>query len=162
MSAIHYLPSAAPAIDRFESFKAMLPMRVASARRGFGGFITLDFGNECGRDQVTGERQFDWHLWIYMCDWDLYKGGSRILWRRESDNALAGAILTQLVDETVVGFDLDTDDDCFLLSFSGGYQLHIDPDFYGFEPADDLFMLFKYGEADCLSYSPKRRFYRAA
>lgn len=162
MSAIHYLPTAAPAESRFESFRALLPLKVAVARRGFGGFITFDFGAERAKDQVTGEPQFDWHLWIYMCDWDLYKGNTRVLWRRESDNALAGAVLEQLDGETLEAFEFDAADDCFLMRFSGGFKLHIDPDFYGFEPTDDLFMLFKHGEGDCLSYSPERRFYRAA
>ncbi len=162
MSTIHHLPLAAPACRKFEAFQATLPVKVAGACRGINGFITFDFGSQQGRDPVTGAPQFDWHLWIYMCDWDLYKGGSRVLWRRESDNALAGAILGQLVGETLVGFDYDIQDDCFLLRFSGDYQLHLDPDFFGFDPTDDLFMLFKYGEKECLSYSPKRRFYRAA
>jgi len=162
MNAIHYLPSKAPAINRFEEFQAQLPLKVARACHGPAGFITLDLGSEHPRDSVTGNHQFDWHLWVYMCDWDFYKGKSRILWRRESDNALAGAILAQLEGETLLGFEYDEADDCFLMRFSGDFQLHLDPDFYGFEPSDDIFMLFKYGEKECLSYSPKRRFYRAA
>lgn len=162
MSAIHYLPTAALAAGRFENFRAQLPLKVASARRGFGGFITLDFGGERARDQVTAEPQFDWHFWVYMCDWDLFKNDSRLLWRRESDNALAGAILSQLQGEALTAFDYDEVDDCFLMHFTGGYQLHLDPDFFGFEPTDDLFMLFKFGEPECLSYSPERRFYQAA
>lgn len=162
MSTIHYLPQAEPALDRFQSFKAQLPLKVAAARQGAKGFITLDFGKKRGRDQITGEPQYDWHFWIYMCDWDLFKGPSRILWRRESDNHLASNVLAQLKGEQLEALDYDDTDDCFTLKFSGGYELNIDPDFYGFEPADDLFMLFKYGEHDCLSYSPEKRFYRAA
>jgi hypothetical protein len=161
-STVHYLPSAVPASCRFEAFKERLPLRVAAARQGARGYVTLDFGDECGRDTITGEAQYDWHLWVYMCDWDLFKGQSRILWRRESDNALAGAVLGQLAGECLEAIEYDAADDYFLMKFSGGYALHIDPDFYGFEPTDDLFMLFKYGESDCVSYSPERRFYRAA
>jgi len=162
MSAIHYLPTAVPAKNRFESFKAQLPLRVASARLGYSGSVTFDFGDAQTRDTITDEPQYDWHLWVYMCDWDLYKDNSRILWRRESDNALAGVVLEQLTGETLISFEYDEADDCFLMVFTGGYQLHMDPDFYGFEPKDDLFMLFRHGESDCLSYSPERRFYRAA
>lgn len=162
MSDIHYLPVASSAINRFEDFQAQLPLKVATACHGPAGFITLNLGVEHLRDALTGDRQFDWHLWVYMCDWDFYKGKSRILWRRESDNALAGAILAQLEGERLTSFDYDKADDCFLMHFTGGFQLHLDPDFYGFEPKDDIFMLFKHGEKDCLSYSPERRFYRAA
>ena len=162
MSVIAYLPTPALAVDRFEKFKASLPLTVAQARRGFGGFITLDFGEQQAKDAITGEAQFDWHLWIYMCDWDLHKGDTRILWRRESDNALAGALLSQLVGETLTNISYDRQDDCFTLEFSGDFVLNIDPDFFDFDAADDLFMLFKHGQSDCLSYSPKRRFYQAA
>jgi len=162
MSTIHYLPQAEPAQDRFESFRAALPLKVSAAQQGTRGFVTLDFGQKRGRDQITGEPQYDWHFWIYMCDWDLMKDRSRILWRRECDNRLAGAVLEQLQGEYLEALEYDAADDCFTLSFSGGYKLNIDPDFYGFEPTDDLFMLFKYGEQDCLSYSPEKRFYRAA
>ncbi len=162
MSAIHYLPTPARALDRFKSFEAVLPIQVAQARRGFGGFITLDLGSARAADAVTNEAQFEWHLWVYMCDWDLHKNGVRILWRRESDNALAGAILKQLEGEMLESIKYDEADDCFELSFSGGYHLNIDPDFYGFSGEDDLFMLFEHGQPDCLSYSPEKRFYQAA
>jgi len=162
MSSVCYMPPVAPAASRFESFKASLPLKVASAQPGFGAFITFDFGGEQTRDGITGEAQYDWHLWVYMCDWDLYKGDSRILWRRESDNSLAGAVLGQLSGESLLAIDRDETDDCFMLKFSGGFRLNIDPDFFDFEAENDLFMLFKYGENDCLSYSPKRRFYHAA
>jgi hypothetical protein len=162
MSTVLHLSTAVSAVSRFESFQAQLPLPVASAERGHSGFITFDFGEQQSRDRITNAPQFDWHLWVYMCDWDLYKGQSRLLWRRESDNALAGAILGQLVGETLLGFDYDEGDDCFLMRFSGGFSLHLDPDFFGFDPTDDIFMLFRHGEADCLSYSPDRRFYRAA
>lgn len=162
MSAIHYLPTPARAQDRLKQFQQALPQKVQQARRGVGGFIMLDFGDIRGADAVTDETQFDWHFWVYMCDWDLHKNGSRILWRRESDNALAGAILGQLEGEELMAFQYDEADDCFELHFTGGYCLNIDPDFYGYEATDDLFMLFEYGKADCLSYSPKKRFYQAA
>ena len=162
MSAIAYLPTPASALGRFEKFKASLPLVVAQARRGFGGFITLDFGVEQARDAITGEPQFDWHLWVYLCDWDLYKGASRVLWRRESDNALAGAVLSQLVGETLTSVTFDQQDDCFTFEFSGGFRLNLDPDFFDFDAADDLFMLFQHDQRDCLLYSPKRRFYQAA
>ena len=53
MSAVLYLPGAAPGIDRFEEFKAALPLTVVRARRGFGGYITFDFGEQKGRDAIT-------------------------------------------------------------------------------------------------------------
>jgi len=162
MSSVHYLAGNTLAISWFEDFQQHLPLKVASAKHGSAGYITIDLGETHATDKLTGEQQFDWHLWVYMCDWDFYKDESRILWRRESNNALAGAILAQLQGEKLLAFDYDEADDCFLMHFSGGFQLHLDPDFYGFEPADDIFMLFKYGEKKCLSYSPKRRFYRAA
>ncbi len=162
MSAIHYLPTPARALDHFESFTSKLPVKVSRARRGFGGFITLDLGNELERDAITHEPQFDWHLWVYMCDWDLHKADSRILWRRESDNALAGAVLSQLEGEMLTSIIYDSVDDCFELNFTNGFKLNIDPDFYGFSPDDDLFMLFEHGKNECLSYSPEKRFYQAA
>ncbi|MEX0298481.1 MAG: hypothetical protein AB3N28_05385 [Kordiimonas sp.] len=162
MSAILQLPTPASATHRFEKFRACLPLAVAQARRGFGGHITFDFGNEQGRDAITNEPQFDWHLWVYMCDWDLYKGDSRILWRRESDNALAGAILAQLSGERLLDVEHDAEDDCFVFIFSGGYRLNLDPDFYDYDAGDDLFMLFEHNTHECLSYNPKRHFYQAA
>lgn len=162
MTAVVHLGAFAPATDRFEHFKSMLPLRVAHARRGFGGFITIDLGNTMGTDTITQEPQFEWHLWVYMCDWDLYKGQSRILWRRESDNALAGAVLELLNGEWLEAVEHDADDDCFVFHFSGGYRLNLDPDFFDYDGDDDLFMLFRYGDRDALNYSPRKRFYRAA
>lgn len=148
--------------DRFEQFRTCLPLKVARARRGFGGYISLDMGDADGKDAITGEQQFEWHFWIYMCDWDLHKGQSRILWRRESDNALAGSVLQLLDGEDLIAIDHDDGDDCFVLKFTGGFRLHIDPDFFDYDGDDDMFMLFKNGEQDALNYSPRRRFYRAA
>lgn len=162
MTAVVHLHALRSGVERFEEFKAALPLKVVQARRGFGGFITLDLGVERGADAVTGQPQYDWHLWVYMCDWDLHKGQSRILWRRESDNALAGAVLELLNGESLTDIEFDEADDCFVFHFSGGYRLHLDPDFYDYDGDDDLFMLFRYGERDALNYSPRRRFYRAA
>lgn len=162
MNAILQLPTPASARHRFEKFRSSLPLSVAQARRGFGGYIMFDFGTEQSRDAITNEPQFDWHLWVYMCDWDLFKGESRILWRRESDNALAGAILGQLADESLLDIEHDSQDDCFVFVFSGGYRLNLDPDFYDYDAGDDLFMLFEHNKHDCLSYSPGKHFYQAA
>lgn len=162
MSAVVYLPGAASGAEKFKDFKACLPLKVARARRGFGGYISFDLGEERGRDAITAEPQYDWHLWVYMCDWDLYKSDSRILWRRESDNALAGAVLEMLNGEMLTDVEIDETDDCFVFTFSGGFRLHLDPDFFDYDGDDDLFMLFRYGDRDALNYSPRKRFYRAA
>lgn len=148
--------------ERFSGFRESLPLKIARARRGFGGFITLDLGDPREKDAVTGEDQWQWHLWIYSCDWDLYLDGARLLWRRESDNARANHILSKLEGESLTSIEHDEADDCFLFTFTGGFRLHVDPDFYGYDVEDDLFMLFKHGEREVLSYSPKRRFYKAA
>lgn len=162
MSAIYTLRPGETGEERYNSFRESLPLKVARARRGFGGFITLDLGQPRADDAVTGEPQWEWHLWVYSCDWDLYLDQSRLLWRRESDNARANHILSKLEGETLTGISHDKADDCFELAFTGGFALNIDPDFYGFDADADLFMLFKHGERDVLSYSPKRRFYKAA
>lgn len=148
--------------ERFTEFRESLPLKIARARRGFGGFITLDMGEPRGMDAVTGDQQWQWHLWIYSCDWDLYLDGARLLWRRESDESRATHILSKLAGEELISIDHDEEDDCFLFTFSGGFRLHVDPDFYGYDAEDDLFMLFKHGERDVLSYSPRKRFYKAA
>lgn len=162
MSALVNIRPGETGDERFASFREALPLKVARARRGFGGFITLDLGQSCADDAVTGEPHWEWHLWVYSCDWDLYLDDARLLWRRESDNARATHILSKLEGETLMAVEYAEADDCFLLTFTGGFQLHIDPDFYGFDGDADLFMLFKHGERDVLSYSPKRRFYKAA
>jgi len=162
MSAVVYLPRIGSGTDKFKDFKAALPLKVVQARRGIGGYITLDLGDQQGFDAITRQPQFDWHLWVYMCDWDLYKVDSRILWRRESDNALAGAVLEMLNGEMLETVEHDEKDDCFVFGFSGGYRLHLDPDFFDYDGDDDMFMLFKFGERDALNYSPGKRFYRAA
>ncbi len=162
MSAVVYLPGPASGTDRFEEFKASLPLKVVRSRRGFGGYITFDLGAERGRDVITAEPQYDWHLWVYMCDWDLYKADSRILWRRESDNALAGAVLEMLNGEMLTDIEFDEKDDCFVFRFTGGFKLNLDPDFFDYDGDDDLFMLFRYGDRDALNFSPRKRFYRAA
>ncbi|MBL4790022.1 MAG: hypothetical protein JKY60_13610 [Kordiimonadaceae bacterium] len=162
MSTIHYLPTAVPACNRFDNFKASLPIKVSAAKQGIDGFVTLDFGASQAQDPVTGDAQFDWHLWVYMCDWELYQDSKRLLWRRESDPVRAAETLSQLAGKLLLAVDHDESDDCFIWRFEGGFRLHIDPDFYGYEPDSDLFMLFKHGEGDCISYNPRRHFYRAA
>lgn len=161
MTAVVYLNTRRSGADRFAEFRQALPLKVARARRGFGGYITLDLGGESGRDTITHEPQHEWHLWVYMCDWDLNKGDKRILWRRESDNSLAGAVLELLNGEFLEAVDFDEKDDCFVFRFSGDYRLHLDPDFYDYDGDDDLFMLFRYGDPDALNFAPNRRFYRA-
>ncbi|TNE60886.1 MAG: hypothetical protein EP335_17770 [Alphaproteobacteria bacterium] len=162
MTAIFQFTPAITGLERFEAFKAALPLPVTRARRGFGGFITLDLGMPMDPDAVTGEPQWQWHLWIYTCDWDLKRGGERLLWRRESDTAHANLVLERLQGESLTAIDFAEADDCFIFRFTGGYNLHVDPNFYGYDAEDDMFMLFKHGERDVLSYSPDRRFYKAA
>ena len=156
------LPTPALAQDKFEDFRSLLPLTVSQARRGFGGYITFDFGEEQAKDAITNEAQYDWHLWIYMCDWELFKGDQRILWTAESDNALAGAVVSQLTGESLLEVEYDEDDDCFLFHFTGGYKLGLNPNFHHYNGADDLFMLFKHGARRCLSYNPEQQFYEAA
>ena len=162
MTAILNLRPGETGTASFGAFRASLPLRVARARRGFGGFITLDLGEPGDADVVTGEPQWAWHLWIYSCDWDLFLDAARLLWRRESDSARANHIIGKLAGEALIAVGHSAADDCFQFEFSGGFVLNVDPDFFGFDVEDDLFMLFKHGERDVLSYSPKLRFYKVA
>ncbi len=162
MTAVFKFHPAETGLERFAAFKAVLPLNVTRARRGFGGFITLDMGAPMAPDPVTGEAQWQWHLWIYVCDWDLHHGRERLLWRRESDGARSNAVLERLQGEKLIGIEHAPEDDCFLFKFSGGYTLNIAPDFFDYDADEDLFMLFKHGERDVLSYSPRQHFYKAA
>lgn len=50
-----------------------------AARRGYGSFLTFDFGERKTRVTKTGSREVGAiHLWIYMARWRLEAGGDQV------------------------------------------------------------------------------------
>jgi len=50
-------------------FEPIVGKRPWRARLGWGSFLTFEFG--LPKKKVQGHWHGVWHLWIYMCDWDL-------------------------------------------------------------------------------------------
>jgi hypothetical protein len=62
------------------AFEPLIGQKAWGASIGWGSFATIEFG---ARRLVNHHYHGDWHLWLYMCEWQLYSR-NRVLANSES------------------------------------------------------------------------------
>lgn len=136
-------PSQALFLDHPEIW---LPLRVVSAKRGVGSFLTIDL---LGEDAATqSDRPIKWMIWIYLSDWVLRDGQTDILDSDCTDNATYVRCLSKLENAVLQrAVAVDANETCEL-SFSNGFELFVDDasDIYG----DESVMLMIFRNDECL------------
>ncbi len=84
-------------------FRPIVGHRPWQAKRGWGSFLTFEFGPKI-RD--NGHMHGSWHLWIYQCDWELRSRGRTVAHSETNKHAIDLAIRRlESVTLNRVGFD---------------------------------------------------------
>lgn len=111
-------------------FAPLIAQRCWLVRKGHGSFLTLEFGepNLSVRAEPSSKHlkrpmvtvQGDWHLWIYICHWQIMETGAEIAVSESTDEAIAKGVRAidgkMLIDLAVdprtgasrFGFELET------------------------------------------------------
>jgi hypothetical protein len=73
------------------AFASVVGLPAWSVRRGYGSFVTLEFGETRATPHGHPPRG-DGHLWIYCCRWRLLIGGTQIACDESSDAEIDAAV----------------------------------------------------------------------
>ncbi len=143
-----------------KSINSHLPQKIWQARGGWGGFLTFDMGekikNPSTDDQAPPYRG-SVHLWIYLCDWVLYREDEEILSSEVVFNekifnlALSPLNNANLIYIKEVNSDIE-------ITFSNDCKLHLMPNLDWSNEDADLFILYVQNHPT-ISYSLARGFH---
>lgn len=82
-------------------------------QRGYGSFITLEFGEPHltvtmieKRNRRLATVTGDWHLWIYCCDWKISRGGERIARSSSREESITKGV-AELDGQILTGVEVD-------------------------------------------------------
>lgn len=119
-------------------FQQLLGMKAWGVRPGVGSFVTIEFGEEV-REQASSKVHGEWHLWIYMATWDVYKNQQLIL-DSEDDKIKMELILKQeLEGKALTDYEVVSANYEIVLEFDNNL------DFFTYsrnDPNGDLWLLF--------------------
>lgn len=133
------------------SLQAALPLPVSNPRRGIGSFITFDLG-----ELSTGTNV---HVWIYLCDWVVAKGGACVVSSNDLSkegapfDPLAGLMLEQITCEPGNG--------SIAFVFDHDIRMTLKPNLNAYAPNDDLVMFYRSGRK-VLAIAPGCQIYEAS
>ena len=133
---------------------------VWAVKKGVGSFVTIDVGRKHLDTAPKGDVRHisDLRLWIYLCDWQLLRGGVLVLASNSADSDFAIA-LNGLVGTELDLIEVDSASGGVLLQFTEGYQLILRNNPVEYEPEDDMLLIYPYG-GDPIGYRSDLGFYR--
>jgi hypothetical protein len=141
-------------IDPESSFlrelQSSLPLRVASARRGVGSFLTFDLTDATGTAACR--------IWAYLCEWVIFEQGVPLL--TASDPAREADTLPFLTERMLLAIDMDPRVPAIIFSFDEVFRLRLTSNTAVYGPFDDLVMFFR-PERRVLLFAPQLGFYEA-
>ena len=127
----------------------MLGLPAWGVRRGYGSFLTFDFGKP---ELTVAERQSkerglrrdtyvygQWHLWIYCCHWRVLEAGTQIAWSEDSKE-LMGRAAANLNGQKLLAVAVDPTCGRSTFSFDLGGSLETWP--YGDDPTEEQWMIY--------------------
>jgi hypothetical protein len=110
------------------------------AKRGYGTFITFEFGARVPRPTRRGMIEGgELHLWIYFAEWNLKVDGRRVSWRSAPEKI--DRTLARFIGRTITGFS----EHPACIRFSGDAHITLHP-MPSINNAAELFLLYLPGE----------------
>jgi hypothetical protein len=94
----------AAAIEIRQYFKPVVGTRPWRAKLGVGSFLTFEFGS---RIKADGHLHGQWHLWIYLANWTLFRGDRQLV-DSDSDRKFIKISIQRLTDVALTGVDFDS------------------------------------------------------
>lgn len=140
--------SAAKNIADNEAMLSVLPLKVDAAKHGVGSFITIDM--------LSQKEKSKFHLWVYLCDWRIAKGGVNVM--SSSELYKSGSEIELLAGRILRDISIDQIGCTFHLKFDGGVRMSIKSNLDAYTASDDMFMLY-FEDGRVLAFSPGRGLY---
>jgi hypothetical protein len=148
--------------DLLELIMSFLPISIRTAKRGVGSFLTFDMGEEVMDLAVDGEKGIrkgeKIHLWIYLCDWEIFQRDELLLNSIEEDDQIYNRVGKSLIQQKLVRIEKILNVDSFRFVFTNDYQLLLRSNTNVYAEEDELFMVFIDGYSSIV-YSPLKGFY---
>jgi hypothetical protein len=140
----------ATAIDIRRYFQPVLRTPPWRVKVGIGSFLTFEFGP---RVRDHGHIRGQWHLWIYLSNWKLFRG-KRQLVDSDADRKLITVSTRRLEEKalTDIGFNTRTQETTFCFD---DFRLVVSPADYLDRPDDrDNYWMFFMPENEVLAVGP--------
>jgi len=139
---------------------SFLPLAIWSVNKGFGSFVTFDAGEKIIKKKKGKEIKYvgQLHIWIYLCDWELYHNNKILLSSEIEDKKIYDKILHQLIGLPILKIEEYLTQKNVKLTFGENFCIYLKNNLDVYEKEDDLLMIFIENQA-VLSYSLQNGFY---
>jgi hypothetical protein len=137
-------------VDFRQYFQPVLRTRPWKVKLGVGSFLTFEFGP---RVRAHGHVHGQWHLWIYLSNWKLFRGNRQLV-DSDADRKLITVSTRRLEEKalTNVDFNARTQETTF---FFDDFRLVVSPADYLESPDDrDNYWMFFMPENEVLVAGP--------
>jgi len=159
------------------AFASVIGLPAWFVRKGYGSFLTLEFGTPhlrirepivaspgagariravLQRRKVTPHG--DWHLWIYVCHWRVLSNGAQVAWSEASDEEICAAA-REIDGQLLTNVEVDPTQGTSAFRFDQGASVQTWP--YDDGNGDEQWMLymksgdfFTYRGDGCFSLGP--------
>src|ERR1035441_4025649 len=132
----------AAVVDIRQYFQPVMQTPPWRVKLGVGSFLTLEFGP---RVRDHGHIRGQWHLWIYLSNWKLFRGDRQLV-ASDADRKLITVSTRRLEEKALTNLDFDarTQETTF---FFDDFRLVVSPADYLDRPddRDDYWMFFMPG-----------------
>ena len=144
-------------VSRILSF---LPLAIWSVNKGLGSFLTFDAGEKIIKKKKGKEIKYvgQLHIWIYLCDWELYYYTNILLSSEIEDIKKYDKILNQLIGLPILKIEECLPQKNIKLTLGENFCIYLKNNLDFYEKEDDLLMIFIENQA-VLSYSLQNGFY---
>lgn len=154
-----------------EIFKPLIGKYCWSAQKGYGSFLTFEFGDPHvdiyekyrTKDGIRELRRLtavhgDWHLWIYLCDWVVYTHG-KVKAKSSSRTRDIDRAMGRLDGQTLVSVDVETNTETRFV-FELGDTMETTPNISAYGNLNEQWLLYEHSGnvftlRDDLKYSYK-------
>jgi hypothetical protein len=129
----------AAAVDIHQYFQPVLGTRPWKVKLGVGSFLTFEFGP---RIKDNGHLRGQWHLWIYLSNWTLFRGDRRLV-DSDTDRKLITISARRLLEASLNDIDFDPRTQKTTFAFDD-FRLVVSPADYlkGVDDRDDYWIFF--------------------
>jgi len=137
-------------VDIRQYFQPVFRTPPWKVKLGVGSFLTFEFGP---RVRAHGHVRGQWHLWIYLSNWKLFRGNRQLV-DSDADRKLITVSTRRLEEKALTNLDFNTDTQETTFFFDD-FRLVVSPADYLDRPDDrDNYWMFFMPDNEVLAVGP--------
>ena len=136
----------------FKLIRSYLPVIIWEIKKGHGSFVTYEMGNKIEmKNKDSTKTKGSIHLWLYLCDWSIYKNNVLLLDSNQIDSEQYDLIFKQVNNNQLIDINESKEYKKFEFNIENGYKI-ITSYNKEYDDDDDYFNLYILG-LKTISYS---------